>query len=114
MHPIDRSYERLVEAGRVGIRYRPGTTQPELWCAGEGDPPYEKEVFMGDQQVSVGRNVHFSEDGKRCLHANVSAVNEDGTINIGYLAATGGSRQAQNVNETPGPAMGTWHWPERV
>ena len=112
MDPITRSYERLVDAGRVGIRYRPGTTQPELWSAGEGVPPY-KEVLVGDQKVSVGRMVHYTEDGQTCLAAIVAGVNEDGTVNLSYFSRTGGHRQVQNVGEDAASTF-AWHWPERV
>lgn len=67
---------------------------------------------MGDQQVSVGRAVHFTEDGETCLAATVAAVNDDGTINIGWLSEWGGNRQAQGVVEGDGAHQ--WHWPERV
>jgi hypothetical protein len=70
---------------------------------------------MSEQNPSVGRVVHYSEDGQTCLAATVAAVNEDGTVNLGYLSRNGGNRQVQNVaSEVDVPAAGQWHWPERV
>lgn len=114
--PIDRSYERLVNEGRVGIRYRSGTTQVRTWSAGEGDPPYKKETLVSDQKPSVGRIVHYSEDGATCLAAIVAAVNDNGTVNLAYTSEVGGFRQAQNVGQTENgsPYASEWHWPERA
>ncbi len=69
---------------------------------------------MGDQKVSVGRAVHFSEDGEACLAATVAAVNDDGSVNLSYLSSFGGNRQIQNVAEDDSAKAGRWHWPERV
>ena len=109
MDPITRSYERLVDAGKVGIRYRPGTTQPELWSAGEGPPPY-KETRM--DTPTVGRMLHYREAPDECLAAVVTAVNEDASVNLAYWSAIGGARQIQNVSLGDGPGLA--HWPERV
>lgn len=67
---------------------------------------------MGDQKPSVGRMVHYSEDGTTCLAAIIAGVNDDGSVNLSYFARTGGHRQVQNVAETA--EAGGWHWPERV
>jgi hypothetical protein len=105
---IDRSYERLVDQGRVGIRYRPGTTQPELWSAGEGSPPYKERIM---DSPTVGRLLHYSEVEGDHLAAVVVGVNEDGTVNLAYWTATGGGRSAQSVDI--GDEVGQAHWPER-
>ena len=69
---------------------------------------------MGDQQPSVGRVVHYSEDGETCLAAIIAAVNEDGTVNLSYFSRNGGHRQVQGVLEAVDTSAGSWHWPERV
>lgn len=91
--PIDASYERLVDAGRVGIRYRPGTTQPELWSAGEGPPPYKEKIMtaVGINLASEGKRHrgYRDENGQRYTNeqCNLAKSNEAGNLEWWYEGA---------------------------
>lgn len=62
---------------------------------------------------SIGRIVHFiAEVDQTHLAAIVTAVNDDGTVNLTVFGGNGGYGFSFNVSE--GEEAGTWHWPERV
>lgn len=75
-----------------------------------------------EQKPSVGRVVHYTSYGTpkgefamECRAAIITAVKEDGTVDICIMNPTG-LFFAQNVKMNPlaEPHGGTWHWPERV
>lgn len=89
---IDRSYERLVNRGRVGIRYRPGTTQPEMWSAGEGPPPYKEiEMAVGIYIASEDKlhRGYVDENQRRYTNeqCNLAKANEAGNLEWWYEGA---------------------------
>ena len=73
---------------------------------------------MSDPLPTVGRNVHYwcgpYHTGDQPYHANVAHVNEDGTINVGFLYHTGMHGNDQNVpywnGKDPKPARSYWQW----
>lgn len=78
---------------------------------------------MADQQLSVGRVVHFvshpvGEFGSRCRAAIVTDVWPQRDVTIPSLAVLEPNGMAFHSvvyqDETEKHTPGTWHWPERV
>lgn len=67
------------------------------------------------QKPSIGRVVHFTDDNGRHNAATVAHVNEDGSVNLGYLDINGHPYSASSIPfDESGETPRTWHWPERV
>jgi hypothetical protein len=75
--------------------------------------PSEPQVLpAGTQPPSIGRVVHFAEDGGPYM-ANVVALNSDGTVELATFGRNSLYFQ-HGVRFDSDGAKGTWRWPPRV
>jgi hypothetical protein len=62
---------------------------------------------------SIGRNVHFVDEGGVHRAALVTGVRDDESVDLAVFP-TRGFRNVDSVkSDERGKSAGTWHWPER-
>lgn len=62
---------------------------------------------------TIGRIVHYQKSGEP-LAALITAVNEDGTVNLAVFSSWGSTYPEHRISDAAEPTAGHWNWPPRT